>query len=495
MTPPLAAPEVVGRDELRIGAVMAEGGEGRVRLLPRQPHLVFKEYRRPGDRAHLEELVAWPERAGSAEAATVVRAASAWPTGVVADASGAAVGLLVPRAPRRFALRHRDGRSRLASLSYLTSDPGHREVAYGLQLPAPVTAERIGLVYALARLLAAFETGTPSIGHGDLSTKNVLWSLQRGPEVFVIDCDSAELFTAHGRPLVPDGRPLVPATQPAASGARRRAMTPNWDDPAVPKGQNPSATTDRYSLGLIFLRVVGAANFPVQARQRAAATVEVRFPVPPGPVADVLLDPAAPVWDLCARSLSLTGGAVRPAAAEWLVVLEELLTALDARDAVEAVHVAQGGASRIPAPAAPPAPPASAGPPAPLEPPPGDVRITPVAAPRPARTWDRVSPAPRYGRAEPPGSAAPAAPAIGYRRSGAPTPGPPGPGTIPATATAAPQLWPELRVQLLRFWAWWRGVHRTRRLRGLVLCLVVDFAMLVAVGAVLALIISPIAQG
>ena len=32
------------------------------------------------------------------------------------------------------------------------------------------------------------------VSHGDLSTKNVLWSLQRGPEVFVIDCDNCERF-------------------------------------------------------------------------------------------------------------------------------------------------------------------------------------------------------------------------------------------------------------------------------------------------------------
>ena len=136
-----------------------------------------------------------------------------------------AAGVLLPRAPRRFALRHRDGTTRLATLSYLTADPAHGAVAYGLSLPEPAGPERLGLVYALARVLEAFESTDPVVGHGDLSSKNVLWSLQRGPEVFVIDCDNCERFD-------PDGRPL-------AEAGRRRATTPNWEDPAVLAGANP----------------------------------------------------------------------------------------------------------------------------------------------------------------------------------------------------------------------------------------------------------------
>ena len=84
----------------------------------------------------------------------------------------------------------------------------------------------------------------------------------------MIDCDNCERFD-------PDGRPSTPA-------GRRRAMTPNWDDPAVPAGTNPTLASDRYSLALIFLRVVGAANFPIQARQRQREPVTVDFAVPAG---------------------------------------------------------------------------------------------------------------------------------------------------------------------------------------------------------------------
>ncbi len=142
-----------------------------------------------------------PSRSRDTDLAARLSAAAAWPASVVIDSDGGAAGLLMPRAPRRFALRHRDGTTRLASLSYLTADPAHREMAYGLSLPPDASPERLGLVYALARLLQAFELGAPSIGHGDLSTKNVLWSLQRGPEIFVIDCDNCERFDSDGRPL------------------------------------------------------------------------------------------------------------------------------------------------------------------------------------------------------------------------------------------------------------------------------------------------------
>jgi hypothetical protein len=316
--------------ELRVGEMLAEGGEGRVYELPLQPHLVLKAFRRPASREFLEDLVAWPAGLGDGELAGRVRAAASWPAAVVLDEFGSAAGLLLPRSPRRFALRHRDGTTRLASLSYLTADPEHRAVAYGLRLPPAVSPERLGLVYALALLLQAFECAEPMVGHGDLSTKNVLWSLQRGPEVFVLDCDNCERYDRQRQPLGPPDR--------------RRAMTPNWDDPAVASGRNPSLVSDRYSLALIFLRVVGAANFPIQARQRDGGAVTVDFAVPPAAFGDGLLGPGAAVWDLCERGLSIADPAGRPAASTWVAALEQVLGKMGADSVLQDVHAGQGGA-------------------------------------------------------------------------------------------------------------------------------------------------------
>ena len=321
----------VQRAELRLGELLAEGGEGRVFALPLQPHLVFKQYQQPLSAEHLNDLVSWPQDADS-QLAERVRSSASWPAAVVkaADTGGAlAEGVVMPRAPRRFALRHRDGTTRLATLSYLTSDPAYREVAYGIELPAAFSPERLGIVYALARLLEGFEKLEPAIGHGDLSAKNVLWSLQRGPEVFVIDCDNCERFDAHGRPLSHEGR--------------RRAMTPNWDDPAVEAGRNPPLEADRYSLALIFLRVAGAANFPVQARQRQKQSITIDFPVPRGYSSELLLGPAAPLWDLCSRGLTITDPGSRPPASAWVAELEAVLDSVGAADLTRAVWASQGG--------------------------------------------------------------------------------------------------------------------------------------------------------
>ena len=337
---PPPADRTVTLEDLRIGELLAEGGEGRVFELPLQPHLVIKRYRRPAARGFLDDLVAWPDHLTDPARAQRVRAGTAWPAATVVEAAAngldhpAAAGVLLPRAPRRFALRHRDGTTRLATLSYLTADPAHRAVAYGLSLPEPVSPERFGLVYALARVLDAFETANPLAGHGDLSTKNVLWSLQRGPEVFVLDCDNCERFDPDGRPLTTTGR--------------RRAMTPNWDDPAVAGGGNPTLASDRYSLALIFLRVVGAANFPIQARQRQGGPITVDFAVPPGHHREALLGPGAELWDLCERGLSVSDPDRRPPPSAWLAPLEAVLDGLGAAALMRSVWAAQGGGAPSP---------------------------------------------------------------------------------------------------------------------------------------------------
>jgi hypothetical protein len=467
---------VVRLEGLRVGELLAEGGEGRVFELPAQPHLVLKRYRRPTRRDFLDEIVAWPDSIGSAELVQRVRAGTAWPAVTVLGGTDQAdgitgAGVLLPRAPRRFAVRHRDGTTRLATLSYLTADPAHRAIAYGLTLPEPVSPQRLGLVYALARVLEAFEAGGAAVSHGDLSTKNVLWSLQRGPEVFVIDCDNCERFD--------------PAGLPVTSGGRRRAMTPNWDDPAVPAGTNPTLESDRYSLALIFLRVVGAANFPIQARQRQGGPITVEFALPAGWFGEALLGPGAPLWDLCERGLNVSDPAQRPPAAAWVAALEAVLDTLGASAVMRSVWAAQGGGTPAPAHSVD----ASSAP--------SDVVIRPVvASPRSTPRWTAVPPP------------VPAAP---WRRpqvaaySFAPAPsGQAGPaGAAMGPAGSAPAATP-VRAYLAQAVAWWLAMHRHtlsalwaaghRRdgARYLAVCAAVDFVVALVGLFVVAMIVSPV---
>ncbi len=555
---PAAADGAIWLEDLRIGDLLAEGGEGRVFELPLQPHLVIKRYRRPSARQFLDDLVAWPDRVTDAGLAARVRAATAWPAATVMEANGSApgslapaaaptaaalpaaappghpaptaaalpvaAGVLLPRAPRRFALRHRDGTTRLATLSYLTADPAHGAVAYGLSLPEPAGPERLGLVYALARVLEAFESTDPVVGHGDLSSKNVLWSLQRGPEVFVIDCDNCERFD-------PDGRPL-------AEAGRRRATTPNWEDPAVLAGANPTLASDRYSLALIFLRVVGAANFPIQARQRQGGPITVDFPVPPGRFGEALLAPDAPLWELCGRGLSVSDPARRPPASAWLAALEAVLDALGAASVMRSVWAAQGGG----------APSAAAA----LQPWPGphDVVIRPVrASPRPAprrtlvlstapgSSWVRSGPLGAGATVSGPGGGGPGSGGVGAAggavvprpgASGAGVTGPGGPlatsarvaggsawtgpgrpgSGVSAGAASANGLSPPVGVQtrayLAQAGAWWAALHRhmlralwtsghrVEGVRRLAACVVVDLVLALIGLFVVGMIVSPV---
>ena len=459
-----ATASTIVRGDLRLGELLAEGGEGRVFALPLQPHLVFKEYQHPLPRGHLSDLVAWP-RAGDPALVKRVEASASWPAAVVAGTGDTAAGVVMPRAPRRFALRHRDGATRLANLSYLTADPAYREVAYGIGLPPAFSPERLGIVYALARLLEAFEKLDPPVGHGDLSARNVLWSLQRGPEVFVIDCDNCERFGTDGAPLSHEGR--------------RRAMTPNWDDPAVAPGGNPGIEADRYSLALIFLRVAGAANFPVQPRQRQGKSITIDFPVPRGYSSEVLLGPAAPLWDLCAGGLGISAPTARPPASTWVAELEAVLDAVGAAHLMRAVWAAQGGG---PAPGHRSRPPSA----------PGDVTIRPVLAPPRPAAPRRVVPA-----------------AVSSARTTARTPAwAPGPAFArsprPVPAAPSPAAGAQIRSAVATGLRWWFATHsalldnraparrRRSRLSQLVLCAAVDVGVAAVALFVTAMAVAPV---
>jgi hypothetical protein len=487
---PRSVPPSLRRGAIRVGELLAEGGEGRVFELPLHPHLVFKEYRQRADHAHLEDLVGWP-KSGESDLTGRVRSSTSWPASVVerggssGGSSRDAIGVLVARAPRRFSVRHRDGSTRLATLSYLTADPAYREVAYGLSLPASFGAERLGLVYALARVLEAFDRLEPRVGHGDLSSKNVLWSLQRGPEVFLIDCDNCERYGADGRPLSVEGR--------------RRAMTPNWDDPAVPPGANPALTSDRYSLALIFLRVVGAANFPVQARQRQGGSISIDFPIPPGFAGEVLLGPASPLWALCARGLSTELPDSRPAPTEWVAALEAVLDGLGAAAVLHSVWSAQGGGP-VGTPVHPPR--VSAGTYVPEDAAtdvPTDVTVRPVVAsvrhPRPARLVGRTastrpsggfagwstsggtSPLPNTPAAARLSSSAPAPPTRQTATTAGSAPAEPVIGQVSAGLRMALQWWLDAHRSLVRGLAGPRRGGAGENVQRLALCAAVDLAV------------------
>ena len=140
--------------------------------------------------------------------------------------------------------------------------------------------------------------------------------------------------------------PALSAALSASQPKRSRATTPNWGDPAKPPGGAPTAASDRYLLAITFLRVVGAAHFPIQGHQRAGQKVNVDLELPrtwrklpdmPG------------LWELCERSLSLVNAADRPRPRDWVVQLEELLGVISAAGLADSVRRAQGDPRPAPA--------------------------------------------------------------------------------------------------------------------------------------------------
>ena len=150
---------------LQLGELLAEGGEGRVfEVLPGGPQgrerCVYKELRHPRPLDELGSLVEFPSSLAARDPALAdrVRSSSAWPTSVVVGPDpDLALGTVLPRAPAAFWVSHRDGARRLATLSYLANDPDRIAVAYGVMMPAPGAPERVAVVYALARLLEAWQ--------------------------------------------------------------------------------------------------------------------------------------------------------------------------------------------------------------------------------------------------------------------------------------------------------------------------------------------------
>jgi len=470
---------------LRLGKLVAEGGEGRVfEVLAGPPELaarsVYKQLRCPRPLGELSSLVAFPSLLASQGSQLAARAlsSSAWPvSSVVGDDPAVALGTVMSRAPAEFWLRHRDGTQRLATLSYLATDPDRIAVAYGVLMPQPGAAERVALVYALARLLEAWqnEPPLPRVVHGDLSAKNVLWSLQPVPAVYVLDCDGAS---------VQCGSDEMDGEVADSSDRRPRATTPNWDDPALPPGAPPTRASDRYMLGITFLRVVGAAHFPLQGPQRSAEHINVDLELP----RSWRKVPDLPVlWELCERSLSLADVEGRPSPGEWAAELEHVLDVLSAPALGAAVREAQGD-PRTAGGAAPNVSPGDAKRLAATMVAVPDVTVRPVLRRRAPSTWQLI------GTSRPPlgaggdvlGGAGGASAASWWAGRGA--------------ATGAPLTSRQMVRQSL---AAWGGAHRlavgwarspgrralgVRRLAG---ALVVDLAVACVVFFIFAMLVSP----
>jgi DNA-binding helix-hairpin-helix protein with protein kinase domain len=209
--------------DLTAAARIADGGHGRVYRLADPPGLLLKLYH-GGTTVLPEELGRLIDLPGDRRELGV--APVAWPSGRVFD-GGRCVGLLMPEAPAEFATSLA-GRRRLLELQFLL----YPRRAMWADLVLPTRAQRRGLAMAYAELFRVLHGNGVVVG--DVSMRNLLWTLAGGPSVYVIDCDG---FRLAGRP-----------------STVRPADTAGWGDPARP--DEVTVDTDRYKLALVMLRVL-----------------------------------------------------------------------------------------------------------------------------------------------------------------------------------------------------------------------------------------------
>lgn len=209
--------------DLTAAARLADGGQGTVFRLSDPPGTLLKLYH--PDVAVLSDelgrLIDLPAGCDDLRGAPV-----AWPSGRVFD-GGRCVGLLMPEAPARFATSLA-GQRRLLELQYLL----YPRRAMWADLALPDDKQRRGIAAAYVDLFRVLHQHGVVVG--DVSMRNLLWTLDGGPSVFAIDCDG---FRLAGRP------PAV-----------RQADTDGWADPA--RQGEVTVDSDRYKLALVAMRVL-----------------------------------------------------------------------------------------------------------------------------------------------------------------------------------------------------------------------------------------------
>ncbi|MDF9814794.1 hypothetical protein [Streptomyces sp. SPB162] len=214
---------------------LGKGGQGEVwaikeRKINKEWPIAYKEYSdfslREADFAALEAMVEFIPSLDAAVGRWLAER-SAWPVAIV-DHAGRSRGFLMRQVPDDFTteLATAPGRQRIADFQFLLNDQQYIE-RIGITIS---DRQRLLLLKDLADLLARLHKLDVAVG--DLSAKNLLFTLAPRPACFFIDCDAMRL---RGRSVLD------------------QAETPGWK---VPDGE-PLATAegDRYKFTLLAIRL------------------------------------------------------------------------------------------------------------------------------------------------------------------------------------------------------------------------------------------------
>lgn len=211
--------------------------------------LVYKKYRRANDVefwSHLSAIIG--EHATATYNGTRLRDIAAWPMKIVVGDDGLPTGILMPMVPSDFqeTIRLPSGRTSITAreAQHIIYAP---DVARQRSVDVPPDNSpliRIKICERLAFALSVLHQA--GIVYGDLSTRNVLYSLSPSIGIYLIDCDQVAIVERDSR--------------------RAQLDSPDWDPPEHRASdrrlasQRPFAS-DLYKLGLFILRCLTPGRY------------------------------------------------------------------------------------------------------------------------------------------------------------------------------------------------------------------------------------------
>ena len=326
---------MIPRDKLGVLSKIGQGGQGVVYRAPNvktkfAASMVYKEYKLQArtdiDFTALAAMPALVEESLSYSQAERLISIAAWPCAIIDDA-GTPTGFVMPAIPEEFFIPLTTVKGVSPSTAEFQHLLNHASVlaARGITLD---DAQRYTLLRETASALVFLHKHGVCVG--DISPKNLLFSLTPHEGVYFIDCDAMRINTVSALPQV---------------------ETPGWNAP--PGEELATIYTDTYKLGLLALRLLTGdhdttnpahlpATTPAQLRQIITDTLTNQPHQRPIPEA----------WT------SVLGHAIEQAQHHKKTTAPDPVSAAPAPPPIPIVH------SRPPV--GPSAPPASASPPPPI---------------------------------------------------------------------------------------------------------------------------------
>lgn len=256
---PASTRQLIQRDQLGVLTKVGQGGQGVVYRAPNvktkfASSMVFKEYK-PQARSDINftALAAMPalvEKSLTYTQAERLISIAAWPCAIVED-SATPTGFVMPAIPGEFFIDLTTAKGVAPSTAEFQHLLNHASVlaARGITLG---DAQRYALLRETASALAFLHQHGVCVG--DISPKNLLFSLTAHEAIYFIDCDAVRINTVSALPQV---------------------ETPCWN---APSGEElATISTDTYKLGLLALRLLtGEQDTTNPARLPATTPTQLR---------------------------------------------------------------------------------------------------------------------------------------------------------------------------------------------------------------------------